>query len=115
MREVNAIYGGEMSAHHYFRENSYSDSGMIPFFLVIQLMSEENKKLSELVGEMIRNYPCSGEINSTIENPAEKIEEIEKKYSDGKIDELDGLSVEYDNWRFNLKNVQYRTNYKVKC
>lgn len=103
MREVNAIYGGEMSAHHYFRDNAYSDSGMIPFLLILQLMSEENKKLSELVGEMIAAYPCSGEINSTIENPKAKLEEIEKIYSDGKIDKTDGLSVEYDNWRFNLR------------
>jgi len=103
MREVNSIYGGEMSAHHYFRENSYSDSGMIPFLLIIQLMSEENKTLSDLVEEMIANYPCSGEINSKISNPADKIKEIEKIYSDGKIDKTDGLSVEYDHWRFNLR------------
>ena len=103
MREVNAIYGGEMSAHHYFRDNAFSDSGMIPFLLVLQLMSEEKKKLSELVDEMIDAYPCSGEINSTIEEPSAKIKEIENKYSDGKIDELDGLSVEYEDWRFNLR------------
>lgn len=103
MREVNAVYGGEMSAHHYFRENAYSDSGMIPFLLVLQLMSVENKNLSELVGEMIKRYPCSGEINSTINNPAEKLKEIEKKYPDGKKDYLDGLSVEYPDWRFNLR------------
>jgi len=103
MREVNAIYGGEMSAHHYFRDNAYSDSGMIPFLLIMQLMSEEDKPLSELVEEMIESYPCSGEINSTINNPAKKIEELAKKYSDGKQDRLDGLSVEYSNWRFNLR------------
>lgn len=103
MREVNAVYGGEMSAHHYFRENAYSDSGMIPFLLVLQVMSVENKNLSELVGEMIKRYPCSGEINSTINNPAEKLKEIEKKYPDGKKDYLDGLSVEYPDWRFNLR------------
>ncbi len=103
MREVNAIYGGEMSAHHYFRDNSYSDSGMIPFLLIMQLMSEENKPLSKLVEEMIESYPCSGEINSTIDNPAKKIEELAKKYSDGKQDRLDGLSVEYDSWRFNIR------------
>jgi phosphomannomutase len=103
MREVNAVYGGEMSAHHYFRENAYSDSGMIPFLLVMQLMSEENKPLSKLVEEMITAYPCSGEINSEINNPKEKLDEIEKKYSDGKMDYLDGLSVEYDKWRFNLR------------
>ena len=103
MREVNSIYGGEMSAHHYFRENAYSDSGMIPFLLIMQLMSEENKSISDLVEEMIANYPCSGEINSTIADPAAKIAEIEKLYTGGKVDKTDGLSVEYDEWRFNLR------------
>lgn len=103
MREVNAIYGGEMSAHHYFRDNAYSDSGMIPFLLILQLMSEEKKTLAQLVNEMIAAYPCSGEINSTIDDPAGKIKEIEKKYFDGKIDHLDGVSIEYPNWRFNLR------------
>ncbi|MGK9476268.1 phosphomannomutase [Melioribacter sp. OK-6-Me] len=103
MREVNAIYGGEMSAHHYFRENSYSDSGLIPFLLVLQLLSEENTKLSELVGEMIKAYPCSGEINSKIADPTGKLAAIKEKYSDGKIDELDGVSVEYPDWRFNVR------------
>ncbi len=103
MREVNAVYGGEMSAHHYFRDNAYSDSGMIPFLLTLQLLSEEKKPLSKLVEEMIHDYPCSGEINSTISDPAKKIKEIEKKYSNGKIDHLDGVSVEYDDWRFNLR------------
>jgi phosphomannomutase len=103
MREVNAIYGGEMSAHHYFRDNSYSDSGMIPFLLIMQLMSEENKPLSKLVEEMIHNYPCSGEINSKIADPAGKLKEIEEKYSNGKVDYLDGVSVEFDKWRFNLR------------
>ncbi len=103
MRKVNAIYGGEMSAHHYFRENAYSDSGMIPFLLTMQLMSVENKKLSELVEEMIKAYPCSGEINSEIENPAEKLKVLESKYSDGEISKIDGLSVAYDIWRFNVR------------
>lgn len=103
MRQVNAIYGGEMSAHHYFRDNAYSDSGMIPFLLILQLLSEENIKLSHLVDEMINNYPCSGEINSIIDNPKEKLLEIEKIFNDGLIDKTDGLSVEYDNWRFNLR------------
>ena len=103
MREVNSIYGGEMSAHHYFRNNSYSDSGLIPFLLILQLISEENKTLSELVGGMVANYPCSGEINSKIADPADKIIALKEKYSDGKIDELDGLSVEYSDWRFNVR------------
>jgi phosphomannomutase len=103
MREVNAVYGGEMSAHHYFRDNAYSDSGMIPFLLIMQLMSEENKPLSSLVEEMIAAYPCSGEINTTIDDPAGKIKEIEEIYSDGSRDYSDGLSVEYPDWRFNLR------------
>ena len=123
MREVNAVYGGEMSAHHYFRDNSYSDSGMIPFLLIMQLMSEENKPLSVLVEEMIATYPCSGEINTKINDPAGKIKELGEKYSDGKADHLDGLSVEYDNWRFNLRmsntepilrlNVESKNNKKL--
>jgi phosphomannomutase len=123
MREVNAIYGGEMSAHHYFRDNAYSDSGMIPFLLILQLMSEENKPLSQLVEEMIAAYPCSGEINSTISDPAGKLKEIEGKYTDGQKDFLDGLSVEYPDWRFNLRmsntepiirlNVEARGNMKL--
>lgn len=123
MREVNSVYGGEMSAHHYFRDNYFSDSGMIPFLLVLQLISETGKPLSELVGEMIENFPCSGEINSVINNPAEKIEEIEKNYSAGKKDLTDGLSVEFDDWRFNIRmsntepilrlNVESKNNKKL--
>ena len=103
MREVNSIYGGEMSAHHYFRDNHYSDSGLIPFLLVLELMSVENEKFSELVEKMIAKYPCSGEINSKIANPAEKVEQIRAKYKDGKQDEVDGISVEYPEWRFNVR------------
>ncbi len=103
MREVNSIYGGEMSAHHYFRDNFYSDSGLIPFLLILQLMSDENAKLSELVEEMVEEYPCSGEINSTVSNPIEKIKLIKEKYYDGILNELDGISVEYPDWRFNVR------------
>ena len=103
MREQEAIYGGEMSAHHYFRDNSYSDSGLIPFLLILQLLSEEKLKMSELVGYMVKAYPCSGEINSTVKDAAGKIEEIRKKYTGGEDNELDGLSVEYPDWRFNIR------------
>lgn len=123
MREVNSIYGGEMSAHHYFRDNYYSDSGMIPFLLILELMSLENKPFSELVNEMIAEYPCSGEINTTLEDPAAKVEEIKEKYKDGKTDYTDGVSVEYDNWRFNVRmsnteplirlNVETKGDYKL--
>ncbi|MEI7812234.1 MAG: phosphomannomutase [Ignavibacteria bacterium] len=103
MREVNAIYGGEMSAHHYFRDNSYSDSGMIPFLLVMQLISEEDKPLSQLVEEMVKDYPCSGEINTTTEDPAAKIKQLDSLYTGGKREYVDGLSVEYADWRFNVR------------
>ncbi len=103
MREVNSIYGGEMSAHHYFRDNAYSDSGLIPFLLIIQLMSDEKRSLSQLCDEMISSYPCSGEINSVVDNPKDKIELIKQKYSDGAQDYLDGISVEYSDWRFNVR------------
>jgi phosphomannomutase len=123
MREVNSIYGGEMSAHHYFRDNFYSDSGLIPFLLILQLMSEENKKLSELVEEMVMAYPCSGEINSTVTDSASKIKLLKEKYSDGTIDELDGIGVDFPDWRFNVRssnteplirlNVETRANAKL--
>lgn len=103
MREVNAIYGGEMSAHHYFRDNAYSDSGVIPFLLVLQLVSEEKKGLGELVREMMQNYPCSGEINTTISDPAGKIKEITALYKTGEIDYTDGVSISFPEWRFNLR------------
>jgi len=103
MREVNAVYGGEMSAHHYFRDNYYSDSGLIPFLLLLELLTLENKSLSELVGEMIRSFPCSGEVNSRIDNPEKKLDELKDKYSDGRLEEVDGVSIEYSNWRFNVR------------
>lgn len=103
MRAENSIYGGEMSAHHYFRDNFYSDSGLIPFLLVLQLISDENKTLSELVEQMISNYPCSGEINSTVENPDSIIANLKQLYANGEIEEVDGLSISFSDWRFNIR------------
>ncbi len=103
MRTENAIYGGEMSAHHYFRDHWFCDSGMIPFLLVAQLVSKTGRSLGDLVGEMIQNYPCSGEVNSEVKDVRTTLAAVEEKYKDGKIDKLDGLSVEYPNWRFNLR------------
>ncbi|MGV3619011.1 MAG: phosphomannomutase [Fimbriimonas sp.] len=103
MRAVDASYGGEMSAHHYFKSHWYCDSGMIPFLLVAQLVSQAGKSLGELVGEMIQNYPCSGEVNSQVADVKATLARVEEKYSDGTIDRIDGLSVEYPTWRFNLR------------
>jgi len=103
MRAEDAVYGGEMSAHHYFRDHWYCDSGMIPFLLVARLVSHTGRSLGDLVGEMIAKYPCSGEINSKVKDVGATLAQVESHYRDGKIDKLDGLSVEYPNWRFNLR------------
>lgn len=105
MRQVNAIYGGEMSAHHYFRDFSYCDSGMIPWLLVLELLSQaDGKSLSELMKERMERYPISGEINSKVADAQEVLDRIEKDYgAKGKVTKVDGLSVEFDNWRFNLR------------
>jgi phosphomannomutase len=104
MRAEDAVYGGEMSAHHYFREFSYCDSGMIPWLLVAEAMSESGKPLSELVGARMRRYPASGEINRKVPDPAAAIAAILSTYRPGaRLDETDGVSLEYDRWRFNLR------------
>ena len=105
MREENAVYGGEMSAHHYFRSFAYADSGMIPWLLVARIMSERGLPLSELVDERMALYPASGEINRTVEDAAEVLARIERIYS-GKterVEHVDGLSMEFPRWRFNLR------------
>ena len=105
MREVDAIYGGEMSAHHYFRDFAYCDSGMIPWLLVTALMATRDKSLSELVREREALFPCSGEINRTIKDPKGLINSVEAHYGPGskRIEYVDGLSIELDDWRFNLR------------
>ncbi len=105
MRAEDAVYGGEMSAHHYFRDFAYCDSGMIPWLLVTELMSETGKPLAELVGERMAAYPCSGEINSTVEDPKTLLASLEEKYAEGavSVDHTDGLSVDYADWRFNVR------------
>ena len=105
MRLEDAVYGGEMSAHHYFRDFSYCDSGMIPWLLVIELMSKSGKKLSQLVDERMRLFPASGEINRTIAQPEAAIEVVRKHYEKEAqvVDYTDGLSMEFGNWRFNLR------------
>jgi phosphomannomutase len=105
MREVNAVYGGEMSAHHYFRDFSYADSGMIPWLLVAQLISVKGQSLSELVGGRIREYPASGEINREVPDAARAIRKIRDEYATSArvVDETDGVSLEFDDWRFNLR------------
>ncbi|MDH2917868.1 MAG: phosphomannomutase CpsG [Sideroxydans sp.] len=105
MRLENAIYGGEMSAHHYFRDFAYCDSGMIPWLLVSELLSRSGKSLSQLVSERIAAYPCSGEINYRVADVAHSIERVLQHYlpMNPVVDRTDGVSVEFADWRFNLR------------
>jgi phosphomannomutase len=105
MRKENAIYGGEMSAHHYFRDFAYCDSGMIPWLLVAGLISVGGKPLSALVGERMKAFPCSGEINNRVADPAALLKLIEERYASLAVgvDYTDGLSMTFENWRFNVR------------
>ena len=105
MRLENAVYGGEMSAHHYFRDFAYCDSGMIPWLLVAGLISSSGQPLSRLVAERMAAYPCSGEINRTIENPMAVLTKIEAVYRDQaeSVEHVDGLSMSMGEWRFNVR------------
>jgi len=122
MRSADAIYGGEMSGHHYFREFAYCDSGMIPWLLVLELISRTGQPLSKLVEERLRLFPVSGEINQVVSDSVEAMRAVEAYYrtDTGSISHFDGLSMEFDSWRFNLRpsntepllrlNVESRAN-----
>lgn len=104
MRAEDAVYGGEMSAHHYFRDFAYCDSGMIPWLLVCDILCRTGKPLSSLVDERMAAFPVSGEINSTVNDPDGTIREIEARFGDGgRKDYTDGLSVEFADYRFNIR------------
>jgi phosphomannomutase len=106
MRKENAIYGGEMSAHHYFRDFAYCDNGMIPWMLVAMLVSDSGKALSQLVHERMQAFPCSGEINRTLADAKQSLAVIKAKYQDAALalDETDGLSFTFAQWRFNVRS-----------
>ena len=105
MRLENAVYGGEMSAHHYFRDFAYCDSGMIPWLLVTGLICQSGQPLSTLVAERMAAFPCSGEINRTIADPASVLAKIEGAYAADaeSVERVDGLSMSMGDWRFNLR------------
>ena len=105
MREVDAVYGGEMSAHHYFRDFSYADSGMIPWLLVAELISVSGKSLSELVGERMAMYPASGEINREVADARATLQALHDRYAAKAlfVDAVDGYSFEFEDWRFNIR------------
>lgn len=105
MRLENALYGGEMSGHHYFRDFAYCDSGMIPWLLVLQIMCHSGKPLSALVQERMERYPVSGEINRKLADPDQALRRVEAAYGSQalSLDRTDGLSLEFSDWRFNLR------------
>ena len=105
MRLEDAIYGGEMSAHHYFRDFFYCDSGMIPWLLVLELVSKSGISLSNLVNDMMIKYPSPGEINFKVNNPKDCIEKVFKHFESSALltDTTDGISMEFKEWRFNLR------------
>jgi phosphomannomutase len=105
MRLEDAVYGGEMSAHHYFKDFFYCDSGMIPWLLVIELISKSGKSLTQLVEERMAMFPCSGEINNVLKDAQATLINVEAHYASfgAEIDHTDGLSMNFGDWRFNLR------------
>ena len=106
MRELNAVFGGEVTGHYYFRDNFYCDNGFIPALLMLELMSKKNQSLKQMLAPLRERYFISGEINTrmaTMDGMAAKIAAIEARYKDAKISKLDGISIEYPDWHFNVR------------
>jgi phosphomannomutase len=103
MREIDALFAGEVSGHYYFREFSYADSGLIPALLVLELLAGTDRPLSELIAGFRERYHISGEINSTVDDIPGTLQRLRERYSDGAQAEIDGLSVSYDDWHFNVR------------
>ena len=103
MRETGAVFGGEVSGHYYFRDFYCADSGTLPALLMLELLSNEGKRLSELLEPLSSRYFISGEINSEVEDQDRMMHEIAERYSDGEVDWLDGVSVDYNDWHFNVR------------
>jgi phosphomannomutase len=103
MREEGGVFGGEVSGHYYFADFYNADSGTIPALLILELLSQKGAKLSELLDAFRSKYFISGEINSEVSDQQAKMDELRERYSDGEISELDGVSVDYDDWHFNVR------------
>jgi phosphomannomutase len=105
MRKEDAVYGGEMSAHHYFRDFAYCDSGMIPWLLIAELVCVKKQTLASMVKARIEAFPSSGEINSKLKDADAALERVTSKYQPlaSVVDTTDGLGLEFDTWRFNLR------------
>jgi phosphomannomutase len=106
MREENAVFGGEVTGHYYFRENFYADNGFIPALLILELMSRKKQSLTELLAPLRARYFISGEINTKVAGMAvveEKLDAIAERYADGAIQRLDGVSADFGRWHFNVR------------
>jgi phosphomannomutase len=104
MRDEGGEFGGEVSGHYYFKAFYNADSGTIPALLILELLSKRGATLTELLAELRSKYFISGEINSEVADPRAKIEEIRERYADAEITELDGISVDYPDWHFNVRS-----------
>jgi phosphomannomutase len=103
MREIDALFAGEVSGHYYFRDFSYADTGLVPALRVMEMVCQAGRPLSELVAEFRDRYHISGEINSTVADVPGALQRLRERYSDGSQIEMDGLSVEFDDWHFNVR------------
>jgi phosphomannomutase len=103
MADENVLFAGEVTGHYYFRDFTFADSGMIPSIILLELLSTSGKKLSELLAPIEAKYFVSGEINSTVPDAQAKMQQLAERYSDGTIEHLDGVSVSYDDWHFNVR------------
>jgi phosphomannomutase len=103
MRDVDAVFAGEVSGHYYFRDFSYADSGLIPALMVLEILATSDVPLSEMVAALRDRYHISGEINSTVADPGAAIDRLRARYADGRQAEVDGLSVSFDDWHFNVR------------
>jgi len=103
MRETNAIFGGEVTGHYYFRDNFYADNGFIPALLILELLSQKGATMAELLEPLRTKYFISGEINSTVDDAAAALARIEAQFADGEVTRLDGISVDYERWHFNVR------------
>jgi phosphomannomutase len=103
MRDENAVFGGEVSGHFYFRENWYADNGMIPALVVLELLGREGRRLSEIMAPLRARYHVSGEINSRVADVEAVLRRIRERYADGRLQRMDGISVDYDDWHFNVR------------
>ena len=103
MRDEDAVFGGEVSGHFYFRDNWYADNGMIPALLVLELLGREGRKLSAILRPIRERYHISGEVNSRVADVDVALRRLQERYRDARVEKLDGVSVDYDSWHFNVR------------